>query len=82
MGKGKTSKIIHSNNGLLQKVPRNQHVAHIELQYIDNVTTTYKEAFDKLMKIMCSPHKIQGNFVININGLTENEVALLCLRLA
>ena len=42
IGKGKASKAIHSNNGLLQKVGEKQQKASINLQYQDKSLITMK----------------------------------------
>jgi hypothetical protein len=76
MPKGRVSKLIHSNNGLLGKTVKQQQTSHIILQYNKEITN-YNEAFNSFMKIMCYPHKIKGNYIININGLNENEFRLL-----
>ena len=72
MPKGRTSKLLHSRNGMLNLVKVQQHQAKSELQY-EEKTTNYNEAFNKLMKIITYPNKVAGKYTIHINGLSESE---------
>lgn len=76
MPKGRASKLIHNNNGILNKTEIKQQTCKIYLQYEDNISN-YHEAFDRYMKVICFPHKIKGHYIININGLNDNELKRL-----
>ena len=55
---------FHKNQG------GKQQTARINLQDQDKITNC-NEAFNKfmMMMIMCYPHKISGDYIMNINGL-------------
>lgn len=76
MPKGRTSKLIHNNNGILNKAEVKRQHCKIYLQYEDK-TTNYNEAFSRYMKVICFPHKVSGHYSININGLNDDELKRL-----
>ena len=80
MPKGRVNKKVHSNNGVLCKFSQHQRKANIEIAILEE-KTTYNKEFNELMQIMCMSHSVKGKYVINVNGLTVDELNNLLSRL-
>ena len=83
MPKGRTNKKLHSNNGVLCKYSHLQHLLKpiFEIVILEE-KTTYNKAFNDLMQVvyMSHSHSMKQIYVINVNGLTVEELNHLLSR--
>ena len=76
MPKNKVNKKIHSNNGHSKEIQKVIQIPPIQIKNLEE-KTTYKRAYDKYCEIVTMSHYTQEKYVVNVNGLTNDELNCL-----